>query len=436
MTRLRVPDAAAGERLDRFLAALPEIGSRAVAERLLGAGGVLVDGRARPKSYRLEGGEELEFEPPAAPTSTLDPQAMDLAHPVRGRAPARRRQAGRARRPSGAGPLRAARSSTACSRTTSRAATSPSAPGIVHRLDRDTSGLLVVARSPEAHRRLQEMVKAREVTREYLALVVGRPRSQRGTIEAPIGRDRHDAQRHSLDTDMPRDAVTHFEVEELLPRHALLRVTLETGRTHQIRVHLAAIDLPVAGDPIYGRPGELGLERQFLHAARLAFTHPITGADDRRRARRCPTISRRRSNARGPDYPGPDAFRRILVVALAFCSAAQGSFPGANGRIVFMRAGKLRPRAVARRGRPGDGIATGARPRRRARVLAGRREARVRREPHGVRRAATARGAMAVGPGDFPAWSPGGDRLVVSRSDGGVMQLYVLGLDDGSRAAD
>jgi len=154
----------------------------------------------------------------------------------------------------------------------------PERPGIVHRLDRDTSGLLVVARSPEAHRRLQELVQQREVTREYLALVVGRPRSQRGTIEAPIGRDRRDATRHSLDTDTPREAVTHFEVEELLPRHALLRVRLETGRTHQIRVHLAAVDLPVAGDPVYGRAEELGLERQFLHAARLAFPHPITGA--------------------------------------------------------------------------------------------------------------------------------------------------------------
>jgi 23S rRNA pseudouridine1911/1915/1917 synthase len=153
----------------------------------------------------------------------------------------------------------------------------PERPGIVHRLDRDTSGLLVVARSPEAHRRLQQLVQERALTREYLALVAGRPRSRRGTIDAPIGRDRHDPLRHSLDTDSPRDAVTHFEVEELLPRHALLRVTLETGRTHQIRVHLAAIDLPVAGDPLYGRPGDLGLERQFLHAARLAFEHPITG---------------------------------------------------------------------------------------------------------------------------------------------------------------
>jgi len=107
--------------------------------------------------------------------------------------------------------------------------------------------------------------------------VCGRPRSRRGTIEAQIGRDRHDPTRRSLDTATPRDAVTHFEVLELLPRHALLEVRLETGRTHQIRVHLAAIDLPVAGDPVYGRPGELGLERQFLHAARLAFPHPMTG---------------------------------------------------------------------------------------------------------------------------------------------------------------
>ncbi len=120
-------------------------------------------------------------------------------------------------------------------------------------------------------------MRRRELEREYLALVVGRPRSRRGTIDAPIGRDRHDRLRRSLDTESPREAVTHFELEELLPRHALLRIRLETGRTHQIRVHLAAIGLPIAGDSLYGRPGELGLERQFLHAARLAFAHPVTG---------------------------------------------------------------------------------------------------------------------------------------------------------------
>ena len=155
-------------------------------------------------------------------------------------------------------------------------------PGIVHRLDRDTSGLLVVARSQEAYEGLQRLVRRRALTREYLALVVGQPRSRRGTIDAPVGRDRHDRLRHSLDTATPRAAVTHFELEELLPRHALLRVRLETGRTHQIRVHLAAIDLPVAGDPTYGIRGDLGLERQFLHAARLAFAHPGHGRAGRR----------------------------------------------------------------------------------------------------------------------------------------------------------
>ena len=150
-------------------------------------------------------------------------------------------------------------------------------PGIVHRLDRDTSGLLVVARSQEAYEALQALVRRRELEREYVALVRGRPRSRSGRIEAPIGRDRHDPTRHSLDTETPREAVTHFEVERLLGEHALLRVRLETGRTHQIRVHLAAIGLPVSGDPVYGVGGDLGLERQFLHAARLAFPHPLTG---------------------------------------------------------------------------------------------------------------------------------------------------------------
>jgi 23S rRNA pseudouridine1911/1915/1917 synthase len=149
-------------------------------------------------------------------------------------------------------------------------------PGIVHRLDRDTSGLLVVARSDEAYERLQDLVRRRELERSYAALVRGHPRSWRGRIDAPIGRDRADPTRRSLDTDSPRDAVTHFEIAELLGPYALLNVKLETGRTHQIRVHLAAIDLPVVGDRVYG-VADKALARQFLHAQRLAFDHPFTG---------------------------------------------------------------------------------------------------------------------------------------------------------------
>ncbi|MGH3002057.1 MAG: RluA family pseudouridine synthase, partial [Gaiellaceae bacterium] len=149
-------------------------------------------------------------------------------------------------------------------------------PGIVHRLDRDTSGLLALARSEEAHRRLKELIRRRAFERTYLALVHGRPGSRSGRIEAPIGRDRGDPTRVSLDSDSPREAFTNFEVERLWPDLALLRVRLETGRMHQIRVHLAAVDLPVVGDPVYGVRDPL-LARQFLHASELSFPHPFTG---------------------------------------------------------------------------------------------------------------------------------------------------------------
>jgi 23S rRNA pseudouridine1911/1915/1917 synthase len=148
----------------------------------------------------------------------------------------------------------------------------------VHRLDRDTSGLLVVARSEPVHAELKRMLAAREITREYLALVEGRPAARTGTIDAPIGRDRRARTKISTDTDEPREAITHFETERAFPESTLLRVRLQTGRTHQIRAHLLAIGVPVAGDPEYGRAGLFGLRRQFLHAERLAFTHPVTGA--------------------------------------------------------------------------------------------------------------------------------------------------------------
>lgn len=234
---------------------------------------MLVDGARRAKSHRLAAGERISLEPPMEPSASaaatvdlrvvyqddhllvVDKPAGLVVHPGAGHLTGTLAQA---LLPLGA------------------AGGERDRPGIVHRLDRDTSGLIVVARSEQAHRRLQALVRRRALERTYLVLVAGRPQSRRGRIEAPIGRDRWDPTRQSLDTDSPRDAVTYFEVAELFPRYALLEVRLETGRMHQIRVHLAAIGLPVVGDRVYGVPG-LGLERQFLHAARLAFPHPLTG---------------------------------------------------------------------------------------------------------------------------------------------------------------
>jgi 23S rRNA pseudouridine1911/1915/1917 synthase len=271
-----------GQRLDVVLAMHPEVGSRAAAQRLLDAGVVTVDGRARPKRHRVIAGERLEAAPPeVAPADpgdagagvpyevvyedehllVVDKPAGVVVHPAPGhetgtlaQALARRGAAG------GAEGWR---------------------PGIVHRLDRDTSGLMVVAKSDAVHRELQSMIRRREMRREYLALVNGRPDARSGTIDAAIGRDRRDRVAHSTRTDSPREAVTHFEIERLFPRTTLLRVRLETGRTHQIRVHMAAIGHPVCGDGQYGGAvcgTRLGLTRQFLHAAKLAFRHPATGA--------------------------------------------------------------------------------------------------------------------------------------------------------------
>jgi 23S rRNA pseudouridine1911/1915/1917 synthase len=155
----------------------------------------------------------------------------------------------------------------------------PQRPGIVHRLDRDTSGLMLVARGDEAHRRLAAQIKAREVQRVYLALVEGRPRSRSGTIDAPLGRDYRAPERRAVGGRGPRDARTHFAVLESLPADSLVEARLETGRTHQIRAHFAAIGHPVAGDPQYGHAGRHGLPRQFLHSTRLGFTHPFSGKE-------------------------------------------------------------------------------------------------------------------------------------------------------------
>jgi 23S rRNA pseudouridine1911/1915/1917 synthase len=274
VTRLEF-EADDGARLDVALAAHPEIPSRAAARRLIDAGRVAVDGSPRPARHRLSPGErvEVELEEAAdedAPVAAhevvfedehlivVDKPAGVVVHPAPGHRSGTLAQALRERAAGG----------------------EPSRAGIVHRLDRDTSGLMVVAKSESVHRALQRLIRARGMTREYLALVEGRPDAESGTIDAPIGRDRVHRTRISIRTDRPREARTHFWRIEELPGTTLLGVRLETGRTHQIRVHLAAIGHPVCGDRQYGGRacGErLGLPRQFLHGAKLMFRHPATG---------------------------------------------------------------------------------------------------------------------------------------------------------------
>jgi 23S rRNA pseudouridine1911/1915/1917 synthase len=273
---LRATETDDRERLDSFLA--EPLGSRARAQRLIEAGAVTVDGAVVPKRHRMSPGEvvvvdeDVDRAPEGDPSQTaeftvayedeylvvVDKPAGVVVHPARGHWHGTLAQALEGRVSGGEDAYRA---------------------GIVHRLDRDTSGLLVVAKSDAVHTALKEALQRREIVREYLALVEGRPPARSGTIDAPIGRDRRVRTRHSTDTDEPREALTHFTLERALPRATLLRVRLDTGRTHQIRVHLQAIGHPVCGDPEYGTAGLYGLGRQFLHAERLAFTHPVTGAD-------------------------------------------------------------------------------------------------------------------------------------------------------------
>jgi 23S rRNA pseudouridine1911/1915/1917 synthase len=275
-----VPAALDGERVDRAVALLTGW-PRSAVQALLEAGDVLVDGKPAPKSQRLREGSVLELlgepEPDAPPTADAhvditvryaDDDVLVLAKP-----------AGVVVHP-GAGHESGTLVNGLLAHYPEVAAVGdPMRPGIVHRLDRDTSGLLVVARSQRAYDALVEQLSAHDVDRRYVALVWGRLASPRGMIDAPVGRSQSRRTRMAV-RDEGKPARTEYVVEEVFdaPACSRLECRLETGRTHQIRVHLAAIGNPVVGDATYGglRPS-IALTRPFLHAAHLAFAHPVTG---------------------------------------------------------------------------------------------------------------------------------------------------------------
>lgn len=270
-----------GDRLDRWLSARSEISSRSYAQTLIEDGLVKVNGRHPSKGDRVKPGDEVTVVlPPPRPVGLLpeeiplvivyeDSDLIVLSKP-----------AGMVVHP-GHGAYKATLVHALLAHTRDLSGIGGvERPGIVHRLDKDTSGLLVVAKNDMAHIALSKDIKARTVDRRYLALVHGAMPSASGTIEAPIGRSFRVATRMSVAGRGSREAVTHWKVMRQYDGYELVEARLGTGRTHQIRVHFAYVGHPVVGDPVYGEKSvarQLGLGRQFLHAYKLNFTHPRTG---------------------------------------------------------------------------------------------------------------------------------------------------------------
>jgi 23S rRNA pseudouridine1911/1915/1917 synthase len=280
--RLEVPEALAGERLDRAVALLTGWSRREVQE-LVGEGAVLVDGARVAKSHRLDAGSVIELR--GAPAVAGRPLGEpDLEVVVRHEDPdlvVVAKPAGLVVHPGAGHPDGTLVNGLLARYPEIAEVGDPARPGIVHRLDRDTSGLMVVARTQPAYDGLVAMLAARDVERRYEALVWGVPEAARGVVDAPIGRSVRQPTRMAV-REGGRPARTAYEVVATYAEPALARLEcrLETGRTHQIRVHLQAIGHPVVGDPVYGgRRDSAPLDRPFLHAGRLAFVHPVSGRE-------------------------------------------------------------------------------------------------------------------------------------------------------------
>jgi 23S rRNA pseudouridine1911/1915/1917 synthase len=272
--RVVVPEGLDGDRLDRVVARLGDM-SRSQARGLIEGGRVSVDGvTVESARQSVSTGSQVDFpEPPPVPPLEAAPLDFAVAYEDTHLAVVDK-PAGVVTHP-GAGDTGTTLAAGVLYRwPATRGVGEEQRWGIVHRLDRDTSGLLVIALDHEAHAALRSMVRHHQVGREYLALVAGSPPAPTGTIEAPLSRDARRPTRRRVDPE-GKQAVTHYRVEERLGSTSLLRVRLETGRTHQIRVHLASVGLPVVGDRVYGTSA--GSPRQFLHSARISFTHPLTG---------------------------------------------------------------------------------------------------------------------------------------------------------------
>jgi len=273
-----------GQRLDRYLASALKGVSRTKVQQLIEEGAVLVNGHSSKPGYGLRIGDEVLILSirPSNRTATVKPQQLPLdvvyedrdllvvnkaagmvVHPAPGHHDDTLVNALLTRYPD------------------IQKDSADQRPGIIHRLDKDTSGLIMIAKNAATQAALVEQMKRHEIIKRYLALVEGVVALDHGSIDAPIGRNPRHRQQMAITAKSSREARTHFRVLQRFTRHTLLLLELETGRTHQIRVHLKAIGHPVVGDPIYGSRSpthRLTLKRQFLHAYQIKFMHPTTGA--------------------------------------------------------------------------------------------------------------------------------------------------------------
>ncbi|MCL4466013.1 MAG: RluA family pseudouridine synthase [Chloroflexi bacterium] len=275
--RHRVDESESGQRLDRFLGLLwPDL-SRSQWQRLVEQGRVLLDEKPAKPASKVEAGQEVVAEVPEPPPATLVPEEAQLNVVYEdGEVLVIDKPAGMVVHPApghDAGTL----ANVVIGRWQGEAGEDTLRPGIVHRLDKDTSGLMVVAKNPSAQANLAQQIARHEMHKQYLLLVHGRLHPEQGVIDAPIGRNPRERKRMAV-VEGGREARTHYRVLELFDGYTLVEATLETGRTHQIRVHFQAIGYPVAGDPVYGvAHGHLPLGRQFLHSYRLGFRLPASG---------------------------------------------------------------------------------------------------------------------------------------------------------------
>jgi 23S rRNA pseudouridine1911/1915/1917 synthase len=273
---------AAGERVDRWLAARIAGVSRARLQVLIASGHVLIDGGAPKRAHRLVPGERIEIEIPPPPPQELEPEPMPLSvvyedeHVL-----VLDKPAGIVVHP-GAGRTRGTLAAAVLSHAPGTAGVGGARrPGVVHRLDKDTSGLIVMAKTPQAYESLTAQLVSRTVRRVYLAVVHGRLAPTEGVVDQPIGRDpRHRTRMAVRPPGQGRRAVTRYRVLERLAGFTVVEARLQTGRTHQIRVHLADLGHPIAGDDLYGarrrRELPVAIEGLALHAMALGFEHPAT----------------------------------------------------------------------------------------------------------------------------------------------------------------